>query len=287
MTENSAPREEMKYNVTGQVKTLEEGIPLEQVFSTLDGVPLHPVEATFPILQQTKTLPWKPIGTGFFISTNGLFATAKHVLTDETGQLLEFLIGIQLSRGKQSFSIREIINVTLHESADVAIGFLLDEPLFETGEQTLNYAFTLTENMPREGDKVFSVAIPGPESFLLEKEGAFELNFVPRLIEGVLEEHFPNGRDRIFLPSHCFRTSMEIDGGASGGPVFYGNGSAFAINSTGFDGVPVSHVSSITDLLDLTVRNVVIGMDDGNQVRDEMTIRELAAYKFIRIVEQA
>jgi hypothetical protein len=48
----------------------------------------------------------------------------------------------------------------------------------------------------------------------------FELQFAPELIYNELEEHWPTGRDRTFLPNNCFQTGMSCEGGNSGGPVF-------------------------------------------------------------------
>src|SRR4051812_21056841 len=83
-------------------------------------------EAIFPIVQQLSDTLWRPVGTGFFMSNNGLFATAKHVLLDSNGNLLRDLYGLHLSADVTRGSLREIIKPEVHPMADVAIGFLFD-----------------------------------------------------------------------------------------------------------------------------------------------------------------
>lgn len=262
----------MIYKVTASVETRGDGIRPEELFRNLQGDPVHPVDALFPIFRQHETGPWTPLGTGFFISDNGFFTTARHVLTDNYGNLLPSLVGLHVSRRDNTIMIRDVIKVTLHESADVAVGFLNDGGL-RSGTPTHNYAFTLTEKQPQKGDKVTTFTIPKPAAVPSEG-GAFELQFSPRLIEGVLEEHYPHGRDKILMPSHCFQSSMELEGGASGGPVFFGDGSVFGINSTGFDGEPISYLSSVSDLFDLKVREV--GLATEGRIINEISVRELA-----------
>lgn len=49
-------------------------------FSDKNGQPADGLSAIFPIVHLDDENPFMPIGTGFFIANNGLFATAKHVL---------------------------------------------------------------------------------------------------------------------------------------------------------------------------------------------------------------
>ncbi len=71
-------------------------------------------------------------------------------------------------------------------------------------------------------------------------------------VDGKIVEIYPHGRDLTLLPSKCFRTDMNISGGASGGPVAFGKGHVFGSNSTGYDGHPdLNYISSVSDNLDL------------------------------------
>ena len=75
--------------------------------------------------------------------------------------------------------------------------------------------------------------------------------FNPDFYEGLLEEYIPNGV--VLLRGPCYRTSMVIHSGASGGPVANPSRPVFAINSTGMNGMDVSHVSRIDEILSLTL----------------------------------
>jgi hypothetical protein len=75
------------------------------------------------------------------------------------------------------------------------------------------------------------------------------VNFSAAYYEDRIEEYLPAGRDRVMLPGPCWRTSMTIHGGASGGPVFDERGRVFAINSTGF-----GYVSSIVPVFEVAFK---------------------------------
>jgi hypothetical protein len=104
-----------------------------------------------------------------------------------------------------------------------------------------------------------------PKSELASDQKNFTLKFTTATLAGTVEKYHPEGRDSSMLPGRCFQTSMDISAGASGGPVAFGDGSVFGINSTGWDGVPVGFISSVEDLFELEVRR--IRLPDG-QIRE-------------------
>lgn len=105
-----------------------------------------------------------------------------------------------------------------------------------------------------------------------------QVHFEPTFFEGRFVESFPEGRDRILLPGPCFRTSMVIHGGASGGPVVGQNGHTFGVNSTGWEGEFESFVSPVSEILDLRLSGVILpGASDARIV----TIRELRERGFV------
>jgi hypothetical protein len=104
------------------------------------------------------------------------------------------------------------------------------------------------------------------------------VRFEPAFFDGVLIEHHPHGRDKVVLPGPCFRTSMVIHGGASGGPVIGGDGTVFAVNSTGFDDDEISYVSCISEVLDLAITDVAL---PGSSTPRTTTLRELRDLGFV------
>jgi Trypsin-like peptidase domain len=267
----------MIYKVSATVETLQEGKTFDEVFRNGGGKPANPSECLVPIFQQNDSGLWKGLGTGFFISQNGLFVTAKHNLTDEDGMLLPALVGLQIMpRGKSpQVRIRRIISVTLHESADLAVGFLAYE-----GRE--NSAFHLTERLPGKGDTIAAFTISRLAVVALEGR-SFQLEFAPELIYSELAEHWPTGRDRTFLPNNCFQSPMSTEGGNSGGPVFFGDGDVFAAISTGSDAEPpYSFFSSVADLLDMNVHEVALAVDAG-RIRERISIRELGQLGYVKI----
>ena len=72
---------------------------------------------------------------------------------------------------------------------------------------------------------------------------------------------------------------MPIKPGASGGPVAFGDGAVFAVNSTGCDGSDFGYVTPIEPILELSVDNIII---DGTK-RESVSLRELASIGLIKI----
>ena len=226
----------MPFNITGTITTGDTGTPLEELFHDGNGDRADGTEAFFAIIDMSdENEQWELIGTGFFISNNGLFATAKHVLYDRDGTPFASLAGIHLSRENNRVLIRQMHKVVCHPIADVAVGFLYDKDFAPHGKQTINKLFRLTKRIPSEGDKVVTIAYPKRK--IDHNENGFALNISFSASEGKFEEFHPEGRDRVLLPGPCIRTSMPIKPGASGGPVAFGDGAVFAVNSTGLMGL--------------------------------------------------
>jgi hypothetical protein len=91
----------------------------------------------FPIIDMRDSV-WIPVATGFFISTNGLFATAKHVVIDDCGQPHRSLAAVQIDRRAGRVIVRSVIYLAAHAVADVAIGLLTDQQFRESGVSPTN-----------------------------------------------------------------------------------------------------------------------------------------------------
>jgi trypsin-like peptidase len=232
----------------------------------------------FPIIRQDfDSGEFRLIGTGFFITDNGLFVSAKHVLLDvvdgrgtQTAAigLVQFLPG-------DSYMLRPILRCVSHETADVTVGIVAPLTHNATGAPFKNKILTLTEERPAIGAQVATYAYPRTVSQGTRPQ---QLHFHADYFSGRIEEYFAHGRDRALLPAPCFQTSMYIHGGASGGPVFGNSGRVFGVNSTGFDDTDCSFVSRITDILTLKVPGVVTPR---HPTGDGVLVQELADDGFV------
>jgi S1-C subfamily serine protease len=256
-------------HITGRFDNLQTN-SVARAFRDGFGNPVDGSAAIFPIIQASDSHPWLPIGTGFFISKNGLFATAKHVVLDSAGHLLPDLAGIHLLRAKNAMIVRQAFKIVTHPRADVALGFLFDKHFAEEGVYTDNKLLRLTRDIPPIGSKVAAIAFPKTER--VDSAQTYKILFKMAAMEGIMEQYHPDGRDTLMLPGRCFRTSMNILGGASGGPVVSGDGSVFGINSTGYESLPVSFISSVQDLFDLDVLEVRL---PGRETQDRAKLQEL------------
>lgn len=238
------------------------------------GAPVIGGEGIIPILELIDGHSYQFIGTGFFITSFGVFATAKHILT--AARPSNHQICVWQFVPPDHWLIRPVIQIKCHNIADLAVGvpYLAVNP--ETAEPLWNARVRLTTREPAIGDRVSTYAYPN--TVIKEIEQGQILSFQPRFYEGQIVESFPHGRDSVMLPGPCFRTSMVIHHGASGGPVAGPSGRVCAVNSTGIDGTDDSYVSRIDELLSLTV---VVTDDDGGE--QQKTIEQLATEGFVTI----
>lgn len=244
---------------------------------TADGAGADPDQAIFPIVTQKQDGLFVAIGTGFFVAENGIFVTAAHVVqavVDEQGNatgpfgIFQFLPG-------DHYAVRPIHRATRHWVTDVAVGVAAPMHHKTTGAPMPNKVLTLAASPPSIGSSVCTYAYPKTH---VQPGNPQVVQFEPGFFEGLLVEHHPQGRDRVVLPGPCFRTTMVIHGGASGGPVVGPNGTVFAVNSTGFEADELSYVSCISETLDLAIPDVVL---PGSPTPRSTTLRELLERGFL------
>jgi hypothetical protein len=230
------------------------------------------VHCCFPIIKQDEGGQLRLLGTGFLISTNGLFVTAKHVLMDvlDVSGKQRYPIGMLQFLPGNRFVQRPILRCSTNSKSDVAIGVAAPMKTRD-GSSLQNKILQLTTIPAPVGARIVTYAFP--KHAIEARDGLSVINVVPAWYDGIVEEYYPAGRDRVVLPARCYRTSMAIHGGASGGPVFTRSGWVFGVNSTGFDGTDVSYVSSVADVLGLPVDDV--SLDD--QEARRVMISELSA----------
>ncbi|HEY3179356.1 MAG TPA: serine protease [Casimicrobiaceae bacterium] len=186
------------------------------------------------------------LGTGFFVTTCGTMFTAGHVAR-QWGSDSEIIVIHQEFNGT-GYVCRRIVRALVHPVTDVAILSLESWTSPATQTRLRNAILEISVEAPPKSSQVTCwgfpqshLVPPGPHydgyTILLERGGAL----------GVVQEHFPNGRDRVMQPGECFETSMDTMGGASGGPVFNEQGKVFAVVSSGLD-ESTTYVAPVKDL---------------------------------------
>ncbi|MCK9614986.1 MAG: serine protease [Candidatus Omnitrophica bacterium] len=249
---------------------------MSYICKTGKGEEADPSLAIFPILKEVdgKRLV---VGSAFFITNTGIFVTAKHVIKDvfdERGKQKYPIFGLQILPDDK-YIIRPVLSCYSNTKSDVVVGALEQQRHKITGEPRSNKLLVLTLIEPKQGARIVTYAYPGSKT---EIEGNVQtLTLKPEYYDGVLEDYLPEGRDKSMLPFPCYRGSIRIIGGASGGPVMDEQGRVFGINCTGFEGTNISFFARINEILALRVDDLVI-----NGVhRDSIDIIELAERKVI------
>jgi hypothetical protein len=226
---------------------------------TRDGVPADPSLGIFAIVRYDPEGRTHLIGTGFFIATTGLFVTARHVLMDtfDSQGRQQFPIGIIQFLPGGIYLPRPILRCASQPMADVAVGVAAPMRRNQDGSSLMNPVLTLTTVPVPLSTRIVTYAYPKHLNLVQGTSEQF-IHFEPTYYDGYVEEYLPHGRDRVVLPGPCYRTSITIHGGASGGPVFCPSGHVFAVNSTGFDGTDISYVSRVNEIFRLSVDDVEI-----------------------------
>lgn len=239
-------------------------------FETGTGERVQGWEAVVPILRVDEPLRLTCIGTGFFIHTGGILVTAAHVVRDvigSHGNPTASLMALQYVHPSQ-FIRRFIIKASIHTVEDVAVIGL--HTLHRNGAPVRNKVLVLTSRLPETGDLVSTWAFPKSTHEHTGNRGA--VSIFAKLYDGEVLKEYSNGPDRVVLPGRCYETTLGIEGGASGGPVFDEHGHVFAINSTGIDGTDIGYVSHIQSIGGLSLANV---MTSDGQLHERITIHSL------------
>ncbi len=194
----------------------------------------NPVGHTFPLLTHDLQGNWSLLGTGFYISSDGLFVTARHVIDEvsSNGRQISPLVILHPRSdtglfGPSDVLYRPIIQCWLSDRADVALGVAATATNRKTGEVLRHWCWPLSWRTPEIGARVATYAFPRHSM----SEGGRTFLFHPELYPGkVLSSG--DYRDRVIIPFPYIEVDCRIHGAASGGPICISAGNVVGINCT-------------------------------------------------------
>jgi hypothetical protein len=152
---------------------------------TLDGRVGNPGHAIFPIFKVVNKRVHL-IGTGFFITDNGLFATAKHVVMDafdEDGRQ-KYGLGLFHFIEDKIFISRPILRFSAHPIADVAVGVAAPMQNNKIKQTLRNPYMFLDFNEVAVGSNAVTYAYPRFSSTMEDESQKVEFN--PTYYDGYL-----------------------------------------------------------------------------------------------------
>jgi hypothetical protein len=121
----------------------------------------NPIYAIFPIIKEIDNGIWEIIGTGFYITPNGVFVSAKHVLDDvieKKTNTQKYPIFLAHFYDTNFFLIRPICEIILANDADIALGLPAEMKYNDTGALLRSKGLTLPAKTAFIGDKLTTYA---------------------------------------------------------------------------------------------------------------------------------
>lgn len=256
-------------------------------FRSVDGVRCSPMEIIVPIGFYDPSIDlFHPFGTGLFISSRGLFCTAKHVFEFEPEFLAQFghmspnaYPAIYQYYPDHTANIRPIAAAHAHEQYDLAVGVCEPFKNLKDGSIFHNALHALSSEIVRIGTDVHQYSYPNP---ILHHDGKkLETVMIPLSTKGRVIDWLPNGMGGLF-PSPVYVIEGYIGAGSSGGPVLDGSGRAFAVCSRGCDAGNYYYAIPLKEIADIVVSSVELG---GTNPMKNPTIRDMSQRKLISFVK--
>ncbi len=243
-----------------------EADPQSWHFTAPHGPLPNPVGHTFPLLTHDADGRWRLIGTGFYISGDGLFVTARHVIEDvlDRDRQVAPLVIMHLRSesslfGPESYLLRPIAQCWLGETADVALGAAARATNSRTGEVLSHWSWPLSWHPPEVGDRAATYAFPNHS--VRQTGTGRTFRFVPDLYPGSILE-IGQFRDRLLVPFPYMHVGFHIHGAASGGPVLIEGIGVVGVNSRFMDPDGPGVVAQIRCLQDAFLDDVILLGED-------------------------
>ncbi|MEX1995127.1 MAG: serine protease [Steroidobacteraceae bacterium] len=249
---------------------------------------LEPGTGVVPILLQGEPRVLRVVGTGCYVARYGLVLTAGHVLAELQDEKALGASYVCHLAANDTVHFRQLLSVSWLIDRDLGIA-QVDNYLERFPDNPLmNHRVRLSTRRPEIGEPLVTYAYP--ENLPLDfnrPENAREIR--ADMYPGRVLEHI-GPRKRPYLPYPHIETSIEILGGASGGPVFDEEGSVIGVASRGWDfrgatddESSLSSVVLIDDLLRLRLQLLAVppASFEGQQLPAEQpeggwTFRQLA-----------
>lgn len=216
------------------------------------GNSVHPHGSIFPILKEIDSRTNQMVGTGFFLTKIGHFVTAKHVIAD----VYDFNKGTQFAPihavhfvTPTEVLIRHITKIAIHPISDIAVGKMDFHVHNNTGKPLFNLVPTFSSIPPPMDSTLVTFAYPETDKIITKGKMG---KIVGSLFTGKLIEHNEGPRDSVLVNWPHYVTSIDVKGGASGGPVFNQDGHVIGINCVGGLG-DLSYIARVHELLEMAV----------------------------------
>ncbi|MGY3532913.1 hypothetical protein ACVILK_003495 [Bradyrhizobium embrapense] len=170
-----------------------------------------------------------------------------------------------------------------HKTADVAFGIPHYEIVNDSAGTTLRTkVLSFTSQAPSIGSSISTWAYP-LHQVSDDGSGGQVLQLQPDFYDGILHELYEERGPSVKLKPPYYRTSINLHGGASGGPVFNTAGNVFGVASCSYDGATdIAFVTPATALFEIDIPEHIT---DGAQTGPTVTLGELAARGQIAMME--
>lgn len=252
-------------------------------FSADHGPLPNPVGHTLPLLTHDADGQWRLIGTGFYVSGDGLFVTAKHVIEDvlRGNQQISPLVILHLRSesglfGAQEYLLRPITQCWLGDSADIALGVAAHAMNNLTGEVLSHWSWPLSWAVPPVGASVATYAFPSHA--ITQTDDGQTIAFRPDLYPGTIQQ-VGDFRDLGVMPFPYMQVDCRIHGAASGGPIVGPDGAVTGVNCTEYAPDGPGFGAQIRCLQDAFIDDALLS---GEIVPRRVTFAELVAASVVK-----